>query len=171
MTRCLHTAATRAAALPVALAATLGMALSPQAHAQFDSASVLGSTASATDTTSTPSASAGTTALVPMAFMRQLPVGSLRGELVLTNPPEVLLNGKADRLAPGARIRGTDNMLVMPGAAVGQKLVVNYTRESYGLLLDVWVLRPDEIAKLWPKTAEEAAKWQFDPLTQTWSKP
>jgi hypothetical protein len=155
MTRCLHTAAP--------LAATLAMALSPLAHAQFDSASALGGT------TVNSSSTSGT--LVPMAFMRQLPVGSLRGELVLTNPPEVQLNGKTDRLAPGARMRGTNNMLVMPGAAIGQKLVVNYTRESYGLLMDVWVLREDEIAKRWPKTAEEAAKWQFDPLTQTWSKP
>jgi hypothetical protein len=109
--------------------------------------------------------------IVPMAIQRQLPVGSLRGELIVTNPPEVTLNGKADRLAPGSRIRGQNNMLVFPGAAVGQKLVVNYTRESYGLILDVWVLREDEMAKRWPKTAEEAAKWSFDPLTQTWTKP
>lgn len=109
--------------------------------------------------------------IVPMAIQRQLPVGSLRGELIVTNPPEVTLNGKADRLAPGSRIRGQNNMLVFPGAAVGQKLVVNYTRESYGLIMDVWVLREDEMAKRWPKTAEEAAKWSFDPLTQTWTKP
>jgi len=129
-----------------------------------------------TDEITTPSSSATTSAgatsstLVPMAFMRQLPPTSLRGELVLTNPPEVRLNGKTDRLAPGARIRGMNNMLVMPGAAIGQKLVVNYTRESYGLILDVWVLRPDEAQKRWPKTPEEASSWTFDPLTQTWTK-
>ncbi len=108
--------------------------------------------------------------IVPMAIGRTLPPASLRGEIVLTNPPEVTLNGKPDRLAPGSRIRGMNNMLVMPGAAIGQKLIVNYTRESYGLIMDVWVLRDDERAKLWPKTVEDAAKWSFDPLNHTWTK-
>lgn len=108
--------------------------------------------------------------IVPMAIGRTLPQTSLRGELVLTNPPQVTLNGQPDRLAPGSRIRGQNNMLVMPGAAIGRKLIVNYTRESYGLLMDIWVLRDDELVQRWPKTAEEAAKWSFDPLNRTWTK-
>lgn len=154
MTRCHSTAAPRAVWLGTCLSLFGLLATALPAQAQSSS------TAATADTP-----------IVPMAIQRQLPVGSLRGELTLTNPPEVVLNGQADRLAPGARIRGQNNMLVFPGAAIGQKLVVNYTRESYGLILDVWVLRPDEIAQTWPKTAEEAAKWRFDPLTQTWTKP
>jgi hypothetical protein len=106
-----------------------------------------------------------------MAIGRALPTHSLRGKLMLTNPPVVTLNGQADRLAPGSRIRGRNNMLVMVGATIGNEYIVNYTRDSYGLIMDVWVLRDDEIAQLWPKTAEEAAKWTFDPIARAWTKP
>jgi opacity protein-like surface antigen len=116
-------------------------------------------------------AAATSEVIVPMAIGRTLPTHSLRGKLMLTNPPEVILNGQADRLAPGSHIRGRNNMLVMVGAAIGNEYTVNYTRDSYGLIMDVWVLRDDEIAQRWPKTAEEAAKWTFDPLARTWTKP
>ena len=103
--------------------------------------------------------------------VRSFPQNALRGQIVVTNPPEIMLNGKPSRLAPGSRIKGQDNLLVMSGAAVGQKLVVNYTLDQYGLVSDVWILRRDEIARTWPKSAEEAAKWSFDPVAQTWTKP
>lgn len=102
---------------------------------------------------------------------RNFPQNALRGQLVVTNPPEITLNGKAARLSPGSRIKGQDNMIVMSGAAVGQKLAVNYTLDQYGLVSDVWILRKEEIAKTWPKTAIEAAQWSFDPVAQTWTKP
>jgi hypothetical protein len=102
---------------------------------------------------------------------RLLPPQSLRGELVVTAPPQALLNGQSVQLAPGARIRGQNNMMVMSGQAIGQKLVVNYTADTYGLVMDVWILRPEELERRWPKTPEEAAKWRFDPQTQTWTKP
>lgn len=102
---------------------------------------------------------------------RNFPQNALRGQLVVTNPPEITLNGKAARLSPGSRIKGQDNMIVMSGAAVGQKLAVNYTLDQYGLVSDVWILRKEEIAKTWPMTAIEAAQWSFDPVAQTWTKP
>ncbi|HET8694637.1 MAG TPA: hypothetical protein VFM33_08230 [Aquabacterium sp.] len=102
---------------------------------------------------------------------RQFPANSLRGELQITQPPDALLNGQPVRLAPGARIRGGDNLLVMSGAIQGQKYPVIYTIDTYGLLINVWLLREDEAGKLWPKTAEEAASWTFDPVAQTWAKP
>lgn len=102
---------------------------------------------------------------------RQFPANSLRGELQITQPPEALLNGQPVRLAPGARIRGGDNLLVLSGAIQGQKYPVIYTIDTYGLLINVWLLREDEAGKLWPKTAEEAASWTFDPVAQTWTKP
>lgn len=103
---------------------------------------------------------------------RNFPATALRGELTVVNPPEVVLNGKPARLAPGARIKGGSNLLVMSGAIVGQKLAVNYTIDTYGLVKDVWLLRPDEAARSpWPKTAAEAAAWSFDPVAQTWTKP
>lgn len=103
---------------------------------------------------------------------RNFPATALRGELTVVNPPEVVLNGQPARLAPGARIKGGSNLLVMSGAIVGQKLVVNYTVDTYGLVKDVWLLRADEATRSpWPKTAAEAAKWSFDPIAQTWTKP
>ena len=102
---------------------------------------------------------------------RAFPATALRGELRVQQPPEVTLNGRAARLAPGARIRGTDNLLQMSGALVGQRLVVHYTLDDYGLLRDVWVLTPAERArKPWPATPAEAAAWRFDPIGQTWSR-
>lgn len=106
-----------------------------------------------------------------MLAQRNFPANALRGELVVTGAPEITLNGKAARLSPGSRIRGPNQMLLMSGAITGEKLVVNYTIEQYGLVQDVWVLRPEEIKKLWPKTPTEAATWSFDPIGQTWIKP
>ena len=91
---------------------------------------------------------------------RNFPQNALRGTLAVGTPPEVLLNGQVASLAPGARIRGQENMVVLSGALVGAKLVVNYTVDTHGLVKDVWILR-----------AEEAASWQFDRAAQTWTKP
>jgi len=106
-----------------------------------------------------------------MQIQRNFPANALRGELVVGVPPEITINGKDARLAPGSRIRGTNQMLVMSGAITGQKLIVNYTVEQYGMVQDVWVLRREEIKNLWPKTPAEAAAWSFDPIGQTWTKP
>lgn len=96
---------------------------------------------------------------------------TLRGELVVTQHPDVLLNGKPARLAPGSRIKGDTNLLLQPASLTGQKLVVHYTVENGGLLMDVWVLNPAELAnKPWPTTPLEAASWQFNPGNQTWIK-
>ena len=75
---------------------------------------------------------------------RPFPANAVRGILTVTQPPEVLMDGKADRLSPGARIRGANNMQVMSGAIVGQGLRVNYTREPNGNIHEVWVLTDHE---------------------------
>jgi hypothetical protein len=108
---------------------------------------------------------------VAAQMQRNFPHNALRGELALTNPPDVLLNGEPARLAPGARIRGADNLLLVSGAIVGQKYSVHYTRDTLGLVKDVWLLRSDELQRLWPQTAADAARWSFDPVAQTWTKP
>lgn len=77
---------------------------------------------------------------------RNFPIGTLRGKFLLVNTPEILLDGQADRLSPGARIRSPQNMLMMPAAITGQSLLVNYTRDAAGLVSQVWVLTPDEAA-------------------------
>ena len=104
-------------------------------------------------------------------LQRAFPADSLRGKLGVANPPEAVLNGAPARLAPGVRIRGQNNLLATTGAFAGQTYVVNYTIDMQGQIKDVWVLTNDEIAKLWPTTREQAASWQFDAPTQTWTRP
>ena len=70
---------------------------------------------------------------------------ALRGELVVTAPPEALLNGQPARLSPGARIRGRDNLLVLSGTVVGQTLQVRYLRDTSGLVHQVWILSDAEL--------------------------
>lgn len=103
---------------------------------------------------------------------RNFPATALRGELVVLQPPDVLLNGRPARLAPGARIRGADNLLQMSGALAGQRLPVHYTLDNAGQLMDIWVLTPAELARRpWPTTPQQASAWVFDPVAQVWSRP
>jgi hypothetical protein len=103
---------------------------------------------------------------------RNFPADALRGKLVVLAPPMARLNGADARLAPGARIRGPDNLLVLSGAIVGAELVVNYTLDTGGLVHDVWILTDEERARRpWPTTPAEARSWSFDAFAQTWSKP
>jgi hypothetical protein len=112
------------------------------------------------------------TAPVAAQSTRSFPATALRGELTVTAPPEILLNKKPARLAPGSRLRGMDNMQLLSGAAVNQRLLVHYTMDLNGNVLDVWILTPAEAArKPWPTTAAEAAAWSFNADQQTWSKP
>ncbi len=103
---------------------------------------------------------------------RNFSAKALRGEVVFGTPPQVTLNGKPARLAPGARIRDANNLLLMSSALVGGKAVINYTTELEGMLLDVWILSPAEAArKPWPTTDREAQTWLFNVDSQTWAKP
>ena len=103
---------------------------------------------------------------------RFFPATALRGELVVTQFPDALLNGQPVRLAPGSRIKNENNLWVPPAGLAGQKLIVHYTVESNGLVMDVWVLNSAELAnKPWPRTPAESATWQFNPGNQTWSRP
>jgi len=102
---------------------------------------------------------------------RNFPANALRGELTILQPPEAVLNGRPARLAPGARIRGQNNMLVLTAAAAGQKLIVHYTVDPLGLVKDVWILTLAEMGnKPWPTTPQQAQTWSFDPVAQVWTK-
>lgn len=75
---------------------------------------------------------------------RNFPVNTLRGRIAFGVFPEVELDGRAERLAPGARIRNTQNLLAVPSSLGGQYLAVNYRRDPAGLVSDVWILTPEE---------------------------
>jgi hypothetical protein len=105
---------------------------------------------------------------------RRFPATALRGRIVFTSPPDIALNGDPARLAPGVRIHGPDNMMVVTGAVGGdgKRYDVDYRVESTGLVSEVWLLTPEEAAvKPWPRTPAEAAAWTFDYMGQAWTKP
>ena len=111
-------------------------------------------------------------AALPAQAQRSFQQTVLRGELVVTQPPEATLNGKPVRLAPGARIRNQSNMIQLSGTLLGQTLLVHYTQDTAGDLRDIWILTDAELArKPWPTTREQAQNWVFDAQTQTWSRP
>ncbi|MBX3645614.1 MAG: hypothetical protein KF720_21360 [Rubrivivax sp.] len=105
-------------------------------------------------------------------MQRNFSAKALRGTIEFGTPPEIKLNGKPARLAPGARVRDENNMLQLPAALAGRKAVVNYTTELEGMLLDVWLLtRIEADRKPWPTTEKEAQTWMFNVDAQTWTKP
>ena len=111
-------------------------------------------------------------AALPAQAQRTFERTALRGELVIVAPPEARLNGAPVRLAPGARVRSPQNMLVLSGSLLEQKLLVHYTLDGAGQVQDVWILTPAEAARTpWPRTPVEAQTWVFDPTLQRWSKP
>jgi len=88
------------------------------------------------------SAQAQVVNLVP----RQFPAGVNRGTMVVTLAPTITMDAQADRLSPGARIRDTSNLLVLSSTLAGQSLLVNYLRDTSGMVKDVWILTPTEAA-------------------------
>ena len=85
---------------------------------------------------------------------RQFPKDARRGELVVTNAPEIAMDNKPDRLSPAVRIRDINNQLVLSGTLTNQKLVVNYVRDNTGLVHNVWVLNSEEIKQKMPGKPE-----------------
>ncbi|MES2784204.1 MAG: hypothetical protein V4684_01980 [Pseudomonadota bacterium] len=81
-------------------------------------------------------------------MQRSVPRDVVLGRMVITAPPEIMMNGKPDRLSPGSRIRNLQNMMVLSGSIVNQDLPVVYKRDAAGLVHEVWMLTPEEYAKL-----------------------
>jgi hypothetical protein len=81
-------------------------------------------------------------------MQRSAPKDVVLGQLSVTQPPVVTIDGKPDRLSPGARIRDLNNMLVLSGTLAGRTIPVVYRRDSTGLVHEVWQLTTDEYAKL-----------------------
>ena len=79
---------------------------------------------------------------------REAPKDVVLGQLVVTAPPLVTMDGKPDRLSPGSRIRDLNNMLVLSGGIIGKKLPVVYRRDAAGLVHEAWILTDEEYRKL-----------------------
>jgi len=78
------------------------------------------------------------------AQVRQFPAAALRGVMEITAPPNLRINGQAERLSPGARIKSPGNTLIMSASLVGQAVLVNYLRDGQGMIHEVWILNAQE---------------------------
>ncbi len=85
--------------------------------------------------------------VMAQGLLRQFPTAARRATLEVTSPPNVLINGQAERLSPGARIKSPDNLLVMSASLVSQRLLVNYLRNAQGQVHEVWLLSPAEASE------------------------
>ncbi len=94
--------------------------------------------------------------------VRPFPATAKRGVMEVRMTPVVLIDGTAERLSPGARIRGVNNMLMLTGQLVGQRLVVNYTRDAQGMIHEVWLLNALEAERELPSTPATSS-WSYSP--------
>lgn len=76
--------------------------------------------------------------------MRTFPTNALRGTMHVTQPPELLMDGRSLRFSPGARIKNANNQLVLSGSLVGQSLAVAYVRDPQGQVHEAWILNAAE---------------------------
>ena len=83
--------------------------------------------------------------------MIPIPPKAKRADITFNGTPDILVDGKLARLAPGARITDRNNMLALPGALSGV-ITTKYTvEETTGLVMLVWILTEKEIATPDPK--------------------
>jgi hypothetical protein len=87
------------------------------------------------------------------AQVRAIPEDALLGRLSMGVFPDALLDGKAVRLGPGARIYDESNIIVMPGGISGEKRVA-YLRGTMGEVVQVWILTPAEQKAVSERIAE-----------------
>ncbi len=71
----------------------------------------------------------------------RLPDGSMVGVMTTQQLPVVQIDGKQQRLAPGARIVGANNSSITPNQ-VPANSKVRYRVDASGLVTHVWLLPP-----------------------------
>ena len=72
--------------------------------------------------------------------LRKFPANALRGKLRVTQAPEILIDGRRERLSPGSRIRDMQQRLVMSASITNLDFTVNFTRNPLGEVQEVWIL-------------------------------
>jgi hypothetical protein len=91
-------------------------------------------------------AMAMTAAAFAQGVFRTLPEDAPRGYLTFVADNLVKVDSTELRLAPGAQIRGANNLIVLPAALPGNSLV-KYQLDRDGALFRAWVLTAEEAAK------------------------
>jgi hypothetical protein len=82
------------------------------------------------------------------AQIRSIPENAQLGTLTLGIFPDAVLNGKAVRLGPGARIYNQDNMIIVPSTLKDVTSVVAFVTGSLGEVVSVWILKEAELKQL-----------------------
>ena len=80
------------------------------------------------------------------AQLRTIPADAERGEIQHVQGSTIELNGARETLAPGARIRDPQNLLIVP-AALPAGAVVKFRRDANGAVREVWILTPEEASR------------------------
>jgi hypothetical protein len=81
------------------------------------------------------------------AQLRTIPAEAKPATLRHVHDMVVELDGKPARLSPGAQIRDSYNRLVLP-ASLADKTTVRYLSDASGMVHRVWILSPEEAARL-----------------------
>ena len=86
-----------------------------------------------------------------LAQFRSIPKEAKRGEIRSLGQMDVEINGKKMRLSPGAQIRDTGNLLMVPTALPAGGARAKYLLDAQDMVFRVWLLSPQEIAQPDPK--------------------
>ena len=87
-------------------------------------------------------------ALPPWAVAgRILPRNAVSGELTASSYPYVVIGDKRFHLAPGSLIYDQNNRTILPNY-LPRKATVLYTLDGNGDLHKMWLLTPEEVARL-----------------------
>jgi len=84
------------------------------------------------------------------AFDRAFPPTVKRGTMSPATYPELIIDGKIRRLAPGARVWNARNLIVLPASLREGGVIVNYTENVQRQIDRVWILNPDEARRPLP---------------------
>lgn len=87
---------------------------------------------------------------LPAHADRPFPANARRGLMTPAYHPDIIIDGKTRRLAPSARIFNQDNLIEMPASLRGRNIVVNYQEDRDGLIVNVWMLTPEEAGQRAP---------------------
>lgn len=85
--------------------------------------------------------------LSALAAPRHFPAYAKRGILSASIFPQVMIDGQAQTLAPGAKIMSQQNTIVLPSSLMSNSYKVNYTIDRQGFIDKVWILTNEELAQ------------------------
>ncbi|MEW6690446.1 MAG: hypothetical protein AB1452_15315 [Pseudomonadota bacterium] len=84
------------------------------------------------------------------AQLRSIPAEAKRGVIRHIEAMDLEIDGRRQRLSPGAQIRDARNMVVLP-AALPPGVLAKFVLDAQGMVARVWLLSPEEAAQPDPR--------------------